>query len=448
MTSTLAERTRRLGGPAWGLVVAVALMVLAMVVPAVTGWNVRVNSFPPLHADWDPRVGWGTVPSLVLAVLVARHAVDLALRLPWRWLLLAVFVGGLAWMLALAFVDGAHGIGAILGEKYEYLRTAHRNVDVASLHRLFVSYPRRIPYSAAPFNLSVHVAGHPAGALFFFWVLVRLGLGGGFAAGLVVTILAASTAVAVLVTMRVLGAERQARLAAPFLAFGTAAVWQAVSADAMFAAFAAWGTACLAMAATRRSVAWSVLAGLLLGYCMMLSYGLPLLGILALAVLLAARSWFPLVVSFVAALVPVLAFGFAGFNYLDALPAIHTRYWEGVGGRRPWTYWTFVGDFAAFAFSAGPLAFAGAGALVSRWRHHLAEPGTRVTALLAGAGVAMVVAADLSQMSRAEVERIWLPFAPWVLVACALLPERWRRRGLVAQVVLALVVQHLLDTGW
>ena len=61
---------------------------------------------------------------------------------------------------------------------------------------------------------------------------------------------------------------------------------------------------------------------------------------------------------------------------------------------------------------------------------------------------AMVVVADLSQMSRAEVERIWLPFVPWLLIGCALLPERWRRWGLGLQVVVALVVQHLLATGW
>jgi hypothetical protein len=59
-----------------------------------------------------------------------------------------------------------------------------------------------------------------------------------------------------------------------------------------------------------------------------------------------------------------------------------------------------------------------------------------------------VLAAELSQMSKGEVERIWLPFVPWLLVACALLPERWRRAGVVIQVVLALVVQHLLFTGW
>ncbi len=60
----------------------------------------------------------------------------------------------------------------------------------------------------------------------------------------------------------------------------------------------------------------------------------------------------------------------------------------------------------------------------------------------------MTVAADVSQASRGEVERIWLPFVPWLLICCALLPERWRRVGLAVQVVTALVIQHLLDTGW
>ncbi len=64
--------------------------------------------------------------------------------------------------------------------------------------------------------------------------------------------------------------------------------------------------------------------------------------------------------------------------------------------------------------------------------------------VLSGAAVRPVLLADASQMSKAEVERIWLPFVPWLLLSCALLPERWRRTGLVVQVGLALVVQHLL----
>ena len=48
-------------------------------------------------------------------------------------------------------------------------------------------------------------------------------------------------------------------------------------------------------------------------------------------------------------------------------------------------------------------------------------------------------------MSKGEVERIWLPFVPWLLLSTArCCPRRWRRPALAVQVVFALVVQHLL----
>ncbi len=62
-------------------------------------------------------------------------------------------------------------------------------------------------------------------------------------------------------------------------------------------------------------------------------------------------------------------------------------------------------------------------------------------------GRAAILLADLSGMSKAEVERIWLPFAVWLVVPCALLPRArcvaGRRRSL-----LALAVNHLLLTVW
>jgi hypothetical protein len=429
--------------PAVGLAAAVLLAALGMAVPAILDWNVHVMSFPPLHADWDPRVGPGTLPAVLVAALAAWQAVPLAERLPWRRLLLVAFVAGLAWLLALAFVDGRNGIGVILGTQYEYLRSARRITDIPQLLHEYVA---RIPFSA-PDNWPVHLAGHPPGAVLFFIGLVHLGLGSGFHAGLVVTVLAATTAVAVLVTMRLLGAEAAARRAAPFLVLGPAAIWQSVSADAMFAAIAAWGIASLAMAATRQRhltmAGWAIGAGLLLGYCVMLSYGLPIIGILALAVLWLAHSWRPLPYAVVAAAGVVLAFAAGGFVWWEALPALHDRYWAGVASRRPAAYWIW-GDFAALVFSAGPLVGAGVAQAVARVR----DTSARVPATLALSGLGMALLADASQMSKAEVERIWLPFVPWLLVGCALLPRRWRTCGLVIQLVVALLVQHLLATGW
>jgi hypothetical protein len=60
----------------------------------------------------------------------------------------------------------------------------------------------------------------------------------------------------------------------------------------------------------------------------------------------------------------------------------------------------------------------------------------------------MVVVADLSLMSKAEVERIWLPFVPWLVLAVAVLPPGWRRGALAAQAGSALALQHLLWTPW
>ena len=434
---------RRLPAAGWGLLAALVLMALAVAVPPLTGWNVHIRVVPPLYASWAPRVGVGTVPAVVLAVLLALGALRWCETLSWRRLLLLVYLCGLAWMLALAYVDGSAGIGDVLGSHHEYLDTARATTDVP---RMLGEYVARIPFRA-PDNWVIHVAGHPPGALLFFVALVHLGLGSGYCAGLVVSLLAASATVAVLITMRVLGAEPLARRAAPFLAVGPAAIWLAVSADAMFSAVAAWGLASLALAASRRSPAWSVLAGLLLGSAVMMSYGLPLLGVLALAVLVAARGWFPLLPAAVTAAVVVLVFAAFGFRYWEALPVIHQRYFAGIAHNRPPSYWMW-GDLAALCFSTGPLVGAGLAHVLSIARHRWDDVSWRTATLLSGGGLATVLLADLSQMSRGEVERIWLPFVPWLLVCCGLLPERWRRWGLVGQLVLALLVQHLLHTPW
>ena len=433
---------------AWvGLGLTLALMAAAVLVPLLTGWDVAARrddeDFPPLHGYWSPQLfGPGTVPALLVALLGWRFGPVLAQRLSWGRLLLASYAGGLGWLLSLALVDGEAGLSRVLGNPYEYLETARATDDVGLM---LGEYVDRIPMDA-PDNWVTHVAGHPPGALLFFVGLVRVGLGGDLAAGVVVTAIAASTALAVLVTLRALGAEAHARTVAPFLVLTPAAVFMAVSADALFAAVAAWGLAALALAATAasrgRMVAWSVVAGLLLGSCVMLSYGLPLLGVLALAVLLVARSWWPLPVAAGAALVVVLGFAVGGFAWWEAYPVLVDRYWDGIATDRPASYWMW-GNLAALAFSAGPLLGAGLGALVASGRR-----ADRTVLLLAGAGFLTVLLADVSQMSKSEVERIWLPFIPWMTLSLVLLPAAWRRWGLLLQVVAALVLQHLVYTSW
>jgi hypothetical protein len=369
-----------------------------------------------------------------------RYASDLAGRLPWRRLLAASYAGSLAWLLSLAFVDGRSGISRVLGNPYEYLGTAR---DVGSVPHLLDTYISRIPY-AADDNWPTHVAGHPPATLLFFVGLVKLGLGGDFAAGMVVTVLAATTAVAVLVTLRALDAEEWARRAAPFLVLTPAAVFMAVSGDALIGAVVAWGLACLALATHR--LWWAVPAGLLLGTSVLMSYGMPLMGLVAVAVLVAARSWRPLPVAAVAALAVVLGFAALGFAWWDAYPVLEQRYADGIASDRPQAYWWY-GDLACLAISAGPLLLSGVLAAGSTALSS-ARGSSRTVLLLVGAVTLVVAGADASGMSKAEVERIWLPFVPWLTLSFVLLPERWRRWGLGLQVLTALVVQHVFYTAW
>ncbi|CAM5268894.1 hypothetical protein STENM223S_01006 [Streptomyces tendae] len=73
-----------------------------------------------------------------------------------------------------------------------------------------------------------------------------------------------------------------------------------------------------------------------------------------------------------------------------------------------------------------------AGGVLVRWRGGGVRAGSGAAeesraeeirlAFLVAAALLALLAADLSGMSKAETERIWLPFALWILPSCAFLP--------------------------
>ena len=63
----------------------------------------------------------------------------------------------------------------------------------------------------------------------------------------------------------------------------------------------------------------------------------------------------------------------------------------------------------------------------------------------ATAGLAV---ADLSGLSKGEVERIWLPFVPWLTVAAAAIPIRWQRPALAAQLASGIVLAATFSSPW
>ena len=402
--------------------------------------------WPPLYGYWLPHWGPGTLAALLLAVLVVAYGPALARTLPWRALVPAAWAGAMAWSWSLALVDGWHrGVAHRLATKYEYLQSVGGVHDVGATLRGFTG--RILMHS--PDNWPPHVAGHPPGALLTFVGLDRIGLsGGGWAAAWVVTV-GSSAAAAVLVTVRALVTEEAARRAAPFVTLAPAAVWMGVSADGYFAAVSAWAVALLALSATRRvrtPRTTALCSGLLFGLTCYLSYGLVLTGLLALAVLVAARTVRPVPLVLLGMAPWFAAFTAAGFWWFDGYSTLVERYYEGAARVRPYPYFVWA-NLAAQVVVVGPAVVAalrrtalpGSGA-------HLARRGA--LALLVAGGLCCVLAGDLSGMSKGETERIWLPFTLWLLPATALLPVRPVRWWLSAQAALALTVNHLLITGW
>ncbi|MGW1798486.1 hypothetical protein ACWCQN_21495 [Streptomyces sp. NPDC001984] len=441
---------------------AAALLVLAAVLVGRhiqdTHHTLFVN-WPPLFANWDPHVGPGTPAAVAVAAAVIAYGPVLAARLPWRALLAAAWGTAMAWTWSLALVDGwQRGVAGRLTTRNEYLQVIDRFQDIPATLRDFTGYI----LIQSPDHWPAHIAGHPPAATLTFVLLDRAGLhGGGWAGAWCITI-GATACVAVLVAVRALTSEQPARRAAPFLAMAPAAVWVGASADGYFAAVAAWSVALLALAVTGHSRWWAAGSGLLFGLTCYLSYGLTLFALIGAAALLLGRGRLRVLPFLVAgaAVVPAV-FTVIGFDWWEAYRLLEERYYQGVGGIRPYSYWVWA-NLACLVLVTGLATAAGlgrvAGALVRRggrpasrfkgWSVSRLDawPAQARLALLVAAAALAVLLADLSGLSKAETERIWLPFAMWLLPACALLtrPRAW----LTAQAVLALLLNHLLLTGW
>ena len=415
---------------------ALVLVAAAIAVPRWTDQAVRVH-WPPLHADWDPRFGLLTLPAIAIGLVLWFTLPRLAVQTSWRGLLAYAFAGTWVWTMALAMTEGTDGLARVFERPGEYVYDAQRVNSIGTMVRTFVD---RIPMDS-PDHWHTHVAGHPPGALLFFVLLDRVGITDPFWIGVVVVTIGSSAVVAVLMTLKSLGSVHLARRVMPWIVLAPTAVWMGVTGDALFTAVAAWGLALLAIAAVSRRPALAVAAGLLLGMCVYLSYGLVLLGILAIAVLIIAKTWKPLPWALTGAAVVVAAFTAAGFAWWDAFPVLHERYYAGIASERPYSYWVWA-DLAAWTFTVGLAVWAAFPRAARAFRNRDAM------ARLAAAALLTILIATLSGMSKAEVERIWLPFTIWVVALPALLPDRWHRPALLSQVAVALCVQQLVLTRW
>lgn len=405
----------------------------------------------PLAGKFRPILGAAPSAALV-GVVLAGLLPAFCQRLRWRHMLAVVALAGLAWGVALASVRGSGSLDRSVRTKFEYPAVVPE-VDRIGVGR----FVRTFHDPEVLRHYPIHVQGHPVGAPLVFVALDRIGLGGPRNAGRFLMLAGAGIAPGVLLAVREVAGERRARQAAPFLVLGPSAIWLITSSDALFSLVGAWAVTLLVLASgserPRASrITLAVAGGVLFGVGVHLSYGLVPLGAVPAVVLLARRAWSVPAWATLGVGAVVGAFVAAGFWLPDGLDATHIRYLAGVSTARPFHYFAYLANPAAFLICTGPVAVIAA----------LGVRDRRLWLLAAGALVAVLMS-DASGLSKGEVERIWLPFVPWVMVPAAGLFDAGRRARtdgvddhpprlvnalLVLQVAVAVAVESIVLTPW
>ena len=133
------------------------------------------------------------------------------------------------------------------------------------------------------------------------------------------------------------------------------------------------------------------------------------------------------------------------------------RYADGLGGVRLYSYWVWA-NVAAFALAVGPAAVVGLRRALatlqlsadgsSIWRFRWLRDPVNTVAVVSTSALAAALIATVGGLSKGEVERIWLPFGAWGLLAVVAIPARRVRWWLGAQAVVVIGVQALVRTPW
>ncbi|MQA94317.1 MAG: hypothetical protein GEV11_06555 [Streptosporangiales bacterium] len=423
----------------WAGLIAAAIVVGVALSRA---GHLRIDHAPPFHATVRP-VLLGLLPAVAAAALGVWLLPRAAARLPWPAVPWLTGAGAAAWAVLLAVSEGRFGLIGPVTHPNEYRTVLPRVGDdplgwLGGFTGNLLGYP-------------IHVQGHPPLPVLIAWALERLGAHGSVPLALLEIVVGASGCAAVVVTVRLLGGhrtgdgagERTARAVAPYLVLTPFAPWLATTMDALFLGVGAWAMALATRAAVRGPAAAAAGAGLLLGALPYLSYGLLPLFALPAGVFLVVRPrprvWAALIGA--AAVVPAL-FTLAGFDWFAGAAATHVAWAIGAGAERPYAYFLFA-DFAVLAATTGPAVAVGVAAAL-----RAGPRASRTVWLTAGSALLGAAALALAGVTRGEVERIWLPYAAWVMVAVAASGLTASRRALGAQAATGLLLQALLRSPW
>ncbi len=428
---------------------------------ALVGWSVvwgrrlqrrapeiKLGAAPLVGRDpldsWDWRAHWQLALPIAVALAVISFAPAALERWRLRWITVATGLGAAAFAVSLALLDGSDGLFHGATDTTEYYANLAKTPAWRTFLKTFVDHLGRY---------SVHVRGHPPGFTLVLKTVAGIGVHGAWPVVALSVIGTAVTPMFVLVTTHRLAGATWARRSAPFLVLVPYAIWQITSADAFYTVVTAAGVAAVAIALTspRRTVAvgTSVACGLLLGAALFLTYGAVTFLVIPLAVAASrGRQWHRLslvvTMSCVAAVAVLLTFRAFGFWWFDGLSELKKQYWEGTAKFRPWTYFT-LSNTAVLLIATGPVALAG----IIRLRQ-------RTLWLLVASTLAAAAISTASQYSKGEVERIWLLFFPWIMLAAAPLADPTTttrgplrlRTWLTIQATITILLQASLITKW
>ena len=412
-----------------------------------------------LGAPWPPSLG-NLEPAVhaLLAVSLAcfAAAVVLAPRLLDERVRPAVvggalLAGTLVLRLALAAGRGGTGQWDRVFDESRYFEAANEYLPALPAIELGTRFFLDRFAELVP-SFPVHVAGHPPGLLLVmdaFGITTPARL-----AALCIGVGALSAPLTYALARRLLE-ERGARLAGLLMALSPAALMFGVtSADAIFLTLgllAAWPLAAWIGGPAGRSPGapparrhLALLAGaLLLALASLFAWSLLAVGAWAALLALLRDGWRPALVLAATCGVVLVAvhaafWAVTGFDPIGTILATEEVYRAGVAAMRPYWYWV-LGSPVGFLLVLGlPIVW-----LALR---DLAKGSPEAIAIFAVLAIASVMG-----FTKAETERIWLFFAPFVCLAAA--RAMAGRPGLVTPVCAALAAQAVLhelffDTVW
>jgi hypothetical protein len=421
--------------PHAGLAGIAAIVVAGLSIKAAAGG--LGTPLPPFLMAWRPALHplvLGSVAALVGAVLGAPVLVQrLRSSVAFAWSMYGLALAlGLSLNVARAgaggwwtvFATGRHGS---FEGGFEYL------LPLPLLSRGTGYYLSHFS-SLFPY-LTTHVKGNPPGPLI---ALHLLGVDDPRSLAAICIGIGAMSAPLAYDLGRVLGGEQRGRLAGVLTAFSPAMLLFGVtSADYAFATFGLIGACLLARRGTGALVAGSLAVAIASFFSWLL------LAIGAWAAILALARGGRRRAAAICAVVGLAVAGFNaalavayGYDPFAALSATAQAYHHGVAMTRPYAFWVF-GSPVAWAVALGlPITWLGLRSL-SR-----ADPAAVAT-------FAVVFVASLVGLTKAETERIWLPFVPLACVAAASAVRPQRLRALLAALAAqAMLFEVLFFTVW